>query len=374
MNPRIGIIGFTNRLRGRGYSGAVPVAKNLAAELIAAGIGVDFLVFQTQPGRSLPFDLPDGATIVDIDLNDRTRAMVQVRQYIVDVAPQGIMSTGTRGSNILTTLKKSRVPFKAWISIHHPHSQEMKGWGFFRRYKRIRRLRAWASYADAIIAVSKMTRDDFIRVSRCDPDKIRVIYNPIVNSELKRLADETIDHPWFTHLSEPVIISVGRLAAPKDFFTLLDSFNMVNRKMPCRLVILGEGPQRELVENRIRELGLSERVQLRGFINNPFPFMKHSSLLVLSSAWEGTPNVLIEAMALGTPVVSTDCGGTKEVLGDGRYGPLVPPNNPQALARAIISVLDNPPKPDLLRHGAQRFDATAAAKKYMEVMGLTQGN
>jgi glycosyltransferase involved in cell wall biosynthesis len=138
-----------------------------------------------------------------------------------------------------------------------------------------------------------------------------------------------------------VLIAVGRLQIQKDYPTLLRAFAQVRQKRPVRLLILGEGKERPMLEELIKTLGVEEDVSLPGFVMNPFAYMARASLFVLSSRWEGLPTVLIEAMCCGTPVVSTDCpSGPREILREGQYGQLVPVGEPTALARAIETTLD----------------------------------
>jgi glycosyltransferase involved in cell wall biosynthesis len=155
----------------------------------------------------------------------------------------------------------------------------------------------------------------------------------------------------------------------KDFPTLLKAFARVRAVRPARLLILGEGKERTELEVLARELGVASDVALPGFVPNPFPHMMRASVFVLSSAWEGLPGVLIEAMACGCPVVSTDCpSGPAEILDGGVYGPLVPVGDDAALAKAILSVLETPPDPERLRARAALFSTDHAADQYLELL------
>jgi glycosyltransferase involved in cell wall biosynthesis len=171
----------------------------------------------------------------------------------------------------------------------------------------------------------------------------------------------------------PVILGVGELCARKDFGTLIRAFALVRRERPARLVILGKGRQREKLEALARELGVGADVSLPGFVNNPYPYMKRASLFVLSSAYEGFGNVLVEALATGTPVVATDCpSGPREILEDGRYGPLVPVGDVRRLASSILDTLAHPPEPPLLVQAAERFRVESSAVQYLTALGIRQ--
>jgi glycosyltransferase involved in cell wall biosynthesis len=164
--------------------------------------------------------------------------------------------------------------------------------------------------------------------------------------------------------------SVGRLEPQKDFPNLLRAFALLRKKQMARLVILGEGNLRPQLEALVKELGIEEDVQLPGFNSNPYAFMKRASVFVLSSVLEGLPTVLIEAMALGTPVVSTDCkSGPKEILGSSGYGTLVPTQNPEALAAAIEKTL-NSPKQTIDQNKLKRYTSEEATNNYLRTAGF----
>ena len=170
----------------------------------------------------------------------------------------------------------------------------------------------------------------------------------------------------------PVLLGAGRIVSQKDFPTLIKAFAQVRARRPARLMILGEGKSaksRDRLAALGRKLGVAEDVALPGFVDNPFPYMARASLFVLSSAWEGLPGVMVEALACGCPVVSTDCpGGAREILDDGAIGSLVPVGDVAALAEAILAALDAPPDPERLRSHAARFTADHAVERYLEVL------
>ncbi len=171
--------------------------------------------------------------------------------------------------------------------------------------------------------------------------RVVVIPNPVDCDRVHSLAAAELEHPWFL-CGRPVVVAAGRLHPQKGFGYLVRAFALVRNALPCKLVILGEGPQRGELEQLIVELGLSEDIALPGFQDNPYKFMGRASLFVLSSLYEGFGNVLVEALALGTPVVSTACPvGPDEIVTDGETGLLVPPADEQALAEAMTKVLND---------------------------------
>ncbi len=219
--------------------------------------------------------------------------------------------------------------------------------------------------ADRIVAISEGVADSLVRKLGVPRTKIVTIYNPVARPEIGALTGEIPDHSWLSEPGPPVFLSVGRLVPAKDFMTLLRAFHRVSSSRPARLVILGEGPQRNRLERFVRRMGMAERISLPGWAPNPFAYMNRASVLVVSSKYEGLSLVLIEALACGCPVVSTDCpSGPAEILCNGQIGPLVPVGDDAALAAAMEHLLDNPPNSAVLRARAQHFSAEACAEHY----------
>jgi glycosyltransferase involved in cell wall biosynthesis len=195
--------------------------------------------------------------------------------------------------------------------------------------------------ADRIVAVSEGIKQDLIHNFGVREAKIAMIYNPINIEEIEVLSTEDVEHPWFRE-GIPVVISVGRLTKQKGYPYLLKAFSMVRRSLECRLVILGEGEDKENLVKTAIELGLKKDVEFMGFQQNPFKYMARSSFFVLSSLYEGFGNVIVEAMALGLPVISTDCpSGPSEIIEHRMNGLLVPVKDAEALARAILDIAGN---------------------------------
>jgi glycosyltransferase involved in cell wall biosynthesis len=227
---------------------------------------------------------------------------------------------------------------------------------------------AFGRMADAIIAVSSGTADDLARRSGLPRKDMTVIYNAAVTDRLYEQAEEAIEHPFFVEGGPPVFLGSGRLVLQKDFPTLLDAFALFRKKHDGRLAILGIGPLEESLKARCSELGLNDDVAFLGYRINPYPFMKRASAFVLSSRHEAFGIVLVEAMALGTPVVSTDCpSGPTEILKGGEYGALVPISDPPALARAMENVLKERVPAEMLKSRAAAFTVDAVARQYVDL-------
>ncbi|MCX8049068.1 MAG: glycosyltransferase [Methylohalobius sp.] len=291
--------------------------------------------------------------------------------YLAKRRPSVLM-TATPFCNIEAVLARqlAKVPTRLVLSEHSHLSV-----GVDKIQQRLRLLapamRHTYPQAEAVVAVSRGVAEDLVRVLGFSLEQLKVIYNPVIDQSFRRRSLESVDHPWFREKSIPVIVAVGRIARQKDYSTLLRAFAKLNARRPCRLVILGSGKAK--VQRRLQELalnlGLTASVEFLGFKPNPLPYIANADLLVLSSLWEGLPTVLIEALACGTPVVSTDCpSGPAEILEGGRYGRLVPVGDAWALAEAMAATLDHPPERELLRERARDFDETRAIEAYQSIL------
>jgi glycosyltransferase involved in cell wall biosynthesis len=229
-------------------------------------------------------------------------------------------------------------------------------------------------WASEMVAVSKGVAEDLAHITSVPLDKIKVIYNPIITSEFLEQSLKPIDHPWFSQKQKsqiPIILGVGRLEQQKNFDTLIRAFAKVKAHypFPVRLVILGEGSLRISLEKLTHTLGLSDSIALLGFVDNPYAYMTQASVFVLSSVFEGFGNVLCEAIAAGTPVVSTDCkSGPAEILDGGKYGKLVAVGDVDSMAEAILQTLKHPPDTERLRQRGNQFSVNRAVAEYLQVL------
>lgn len=220
-------------------------------------------------------------------------------------------------------------------------------------------------WADRIVAVSDAVADDLAATVGLSRNEIVTIYNPVVSPTLNEQAKARPEHAWFAAGAPPVILGAGRLRAQKGFFTLIRAFARVRARRAAKLIILGEGRDRTALEALVRTLDLADSVALPGWASNPYAYMACASAFVLSSEWEGFGNVLVEALACGCPIISTDCpGGPREILEDGKYGTLVPVDDEGALAGAMEEVLNHGHDPARLRNRAAAFSVDACAEAY----------
>ena len=202
------------------------------------------------------------------------------------------------------------------------------------------------------------------------PEKIKVIYNPVVNKSLINKSIEEIHHPWLNNKDLPVILGIGRLTKQKNFEHLIKSFKEVLKVKKARLIILGEGEERSNLEKLIINNNLIDLVDLPGFVDNPYAFMKKADVFVLSSSWEGFGNVIVESMSVGTPVVCTDCkSGPNEILNNGEYGFLVKVNDIEDMSNKILKILiNNPFEKKSIINRSNDFEANKITTKYLETI------
>lgn len=230
-------------------------------------------------------------------------------------------------------------------------------------------MRAWYPAAHGIAAVSEGVARDLARFTGMDAQRITAIPNPLDLQRIQARAGEPLDDDWFSPGAPPVIVAAGRLAPQKDYPMLLRAVARLAAGRQVRLLILGEGSERPALEHLAESLGINEQVRMPGAVDNPFKFVGRAAVFALSSAWEGWPNVLAEALACGCPVVSTACpSGPDELLAGGTWGRLVPVGDDAAMARALSETLDDPRDPGRLQERARAFSLDAAVDRYLDLL------
>ena len=229
---------------------------------------------------------------------------------------------------------------------------------------RIRRFRASYPFVDVAVGPSRGVSGLLADVAGVPRGRIRTISDPLFSPDLLEKAVEPVSHPWLGG-DVPVVLTAGSLRTEKDYPTLLRAFRRLVSRRPARLVVLGEGVLLAKLRTLTQELGIEGHVDFAGFVRNPFAYMARADLFVLSSWTEGLPAVLVQAMATGCPVVSTDCPhGPAEILEHGKYGPLVPVGDDAALSEAMRRTLDAPPDADALRTRAAFFSVDRSVDAY----------
>lgn len=348
--------------------GAERVMVNLAQGLAARGLRVDMVVVRPE-GPYLSLLSPD-VRLVDLGCHRSLRSLPALIRYLRRERPAALLSA-MGGSNLIALWARALARYKGRLVIsvhinlsrHYQRTEGVKDLIFPFLY------RCFYPGADAIVAVSQDAANDLIQMLKLPPSHIRMIYNPVITPALFTQAREPVAHPWFAPGEPPVALSVGRLCEQKDYPTLIRAFAQVRARLPARLVILGEGPDRAALEAMVAASGLADSVDLPGFTANPYAYMARAATYVLSSRWEGLPTVLIEALACGAPVVSTDCpSGPREILRDGRIGRLVPVGDADALADALEASLRSVTGGHAPEETWAEFQLARAAAEYERVL------
>lgn len=365
-------------LTGLFAGGAQRRMLTLAAEFLARGHAVDVIV----PDGSGAFRnrIPAAARLIVLDpllanipgLSSRKSllqlvSVAPLARYLRREIPDVVLSSSTPANLaalVARDLARVEIPVVACVNVPISSSTAARGRPFQGRL-----VRRYYPRSAAIITVAEaLAKDtaDFTGVAR---DRIVAIPSPIDVDRIRELAACAFDHPWFAAGEPPVVLGVGKLKPQKDFATLVRAFAVLRASRPARLLILGDGDQREALLSLAQDLGIAADVSLPGYCENPFSAMARAAVLALSSRWEGFSNVTSEALACGCPVVATRCaGGAAEQLGEGRYGRLVPVGDSTALAAALVATLDHPPPREQLEARADEFPVGLAAGRYLDVL------
>ena len=349
--------------------GGERVCLTLADHLVRRGYGVDLVLCRAS--GALSSEVPPGVQLMDLKARGSLASVGPLRRYLKDRQPD-ILLAHLVPQNTMAVLasRLSRSRTRVFVTQHAALSAEAKaGWSPWRRLAPL--LYRWVlPRAAGVIAVSNGVASDLEAVTGFRASSVSVIHNPIETDVIRDKAKEPVDDAFLSS-DEPLILGVGRLTDQKGFDVLIEAFAILAAQRPCRLALCGEGPERRALEARVSALGLGHRVKFLGFHANPIKVMAAADLLVLSSAREGFGNVLVEAMACGTPVAATDCPhGPAEILDRGRFGALTPVGDVAALAAAMARTLDNPLPKDLLIARSKEFSAEKAVDRYLEVLGL----
>jgi glycosyltransferase involved in cell wall biosynthesis len=349
--------------------GAERIMVILANEFAMRDIQVD-LVLSKAIGPYLK-DVQPNIRIVNLNAKRLIYSIIPLIRYIRKEKPK-VMLSALNSSNIIAVIARniSGIRFKLVISERAVSSVALKDNPLIRAKFIPLLIKVFYKKADAIIAVSAGVADDLVSQYNQSRDKISVVYNPIVTNQLIKLSNEKFSHKWFRNKEVPVILAIGRLTSQKNFVLLLDAFSLLLETNDARLVILGEGESKNNLIEQVSRLKLKDKVIFPGFETNPFKWMKNASLFVLSSDYEGLPGTLIQAMACGTPVVSTNCqSGPKEILENGKWGRLTPVGDVRLFAKAMVDTLAEKKHPDV-KQRAQYFNVTNGVNGYLKVLDL----
>jgi len=312
----------------------------LATALTESGVRLD-LVLARAEGPYLDA-IPSEVPVVDLGAPRVIAGLPALARYLRASRPGVLLST-LDYANIVASWARSASGTRPRFVVNEQNTlSRVAAHANSRRGRLVPRLaRSAYARADAVTAVSGGVAEDLVQNVGVPREKVHVIHNPVVTPELLARAEESVDDDWFAPGAPPVILAVGRLNRQKDYPTLLRAFAEVRARRPARLLILGDGPLRSELEMLAAALGLGAEIRMPGFVENPWARMRRCAVYAMSSLWEGLPTVLIEALACGARVVSTNCpSGPVEILADGRFGRLVPMSDPVGLARALEETLD----------------------------------
>ena len=348
--------------------GAERVILDLAAVLTSDGLDVDLVLASV--GGALDRDLPNGVRRVDLRAQRTLAALLPLRGYLRRERPRALLATLEHANVVALLASRGLSGTRVCVREANTASHDLAHGGLRQRVL-LPLMRGLYRRADAVIAASEGVANDLVEHLRVPHERLQVIANPVLTPRVWELASAPPPHPWFADDGPPTVLAVGRLTEQKRFDVLLRAFATASAQHPCRLVILGEGERRTDLEGIASKLGVADRVALPGFMENPFACMARCAVFVLSSAWEGLPNALIQAMALGAPVVATDCrSGPREVLDAGQHGALVPVDDVGAMSDAIVAALVNAVRFDAPRAWLERYDYRSVANHYARALGL----
>ena len=339
----------------------------LARGFVAQGCSVSLLVARAEGPYKGAVDTR--VRVIDFNVPRTAWSVPRLVRHLRTERPDALLSTLDYANVLaLAATRLARVSTRVVVVEQNTISVTARQSRQWRQRMMPRLVRHCYQWADQVVGNSEGVAADLRTIIGARRADVRVIYNPVVTPETLDRAAAPPPHQWFESGAPPVVLGVGRLTPQKDFVSLVRAFARVRRTRRARLMILGEGPERGDLEALVHALSLDEDVLLPGFVENPYAYMSRAALFVLSSRWEGLPTVLIEALACGTPVVSTDCpSGPSEILAGGRFGRLVPVKDVTALADAMTRVLAGerllPPK-----ESWEPYELDAVVERYLALL------
>ena len=346
---------------------------NLARGFADLGVRVDFLV----KTNSAPYldQLQPKVNLKTLGTGRRRELVKAVQHYLLDARPALVMATKLKDTAIgvaAARLCPAAIRSKIVLRVGTHYTAQREGRHFWQSWRQLWRVRRLCHQVDSIICVSAGVAEDLSRYAKVPVESLIVLKNPVITAKLIAQRNQSATHPWFGPGQPDVILGVGRLSKSKNFALLIRAFATTRERLDCRLIILGDGRQRQYLQDLAAQLGIAEQVDFPGFVDNPYAFMTAARVFVLSSLWEGSPNVLVEAMGCGTPVIATDCpSGPREIISETGCGQLIPMNNAAALAAAISSAFAAPPQRAATMAAAQPYEQLESCRAYLRALGVT---
>ena len=355
-----------------GQGGVERIMIKLVNGFADHGILVDLLaIIRSSTNCHFENTIDSRVNVIKLKAKHTNLALPELVRYLRSVRPAAILAAKDRAIRIAALSQKyadinTRLVGRLGTNL----LTSLQGKSVINRWIRCAPMKWFYRHVDHVVAVSNGVAEDTLSITKMPRSKVSVIRNPVIDNHLKIDSKKPVNHPWFETSGPPVIVGAGRLTPQKDFPTLFHAFSHVRRTTDCRLIILGEGRLKNELQSLASDLGITDAVSFPGHVQNIYSYMANASVFVLSSAWEGSPNVLTEALALGRPVVSTDCpSGPREILVDGHFGPLVPVGDAKGMAAAILKTLASPPAPSFLKEAVKEYTAERSVRRYLDVLG-----
>ncbi len=343
---------------------------NLVREFASRDMDIDLIVFRASEEHFT--SIPNNVNIIKLRAKHSTTSIPELKKYLQTSKPAAMLVAKDRpGRAALIARQKAGTNTRIIIRLGTNLSRALEEKNRLLRYFRVSPMRRLYPLVDKVVAVSDGVAEDTHKITLLPKHKIKVIRNPVITNNLYEQAKAPTPHPWLED-NNPVILGSGRLTHQKDFPTLLQAFARLELDTEPRLIILGEGKLRTSLEKQAKKLGISGRCLFPGFQANPYAWLSKASVFVLSSLWEGSPNVLTEALALGIPSVATNCpSGPAEVLQNGKIGPLVACGDIKTMCNAIKRMLSQPPDTSVLKQAVAEYNAITSANRYLDILKLT---
>lgn len=316
--------------------------------------------------------LPAEVPVVRLGARRTATSFVGLTRYLRRRRPRALLSAMTHTNVVASLAARAARTGTTVVVAEHVHLSAHTSTAPRRTDRLMPRFLRAAYRGRTVVAVSEGVADDVARRTGIPRRTIAVVPNPLPIDTIEARAAEPVTHRWFVDGASPPLVAVGRLQPQKDFETLLRALAIArNRRDDLRLVILGEGPERPSLEAEVARLGIGDAVELPGFVANPYPLMRAAAGVVLSSRWEGLPTVLLEALAVETPIVATDCpSGPAEILQGGRFGRLVPVGDPEALAGALVDLVEGGRSAPAAEEACARYRPDVVAAAYARLLGI----
>ena len=351
-----------------GHSGVDRVMKTLLPSIASKGIRVDLLHVKSHG----PFmeEISPGLRVIELGASHSVSSLPPLVRYLKREKPNALLSDKDRVNQIaLAATWLAGGKTRTFVRFGQTVTKFLESQDLWQKTTHSLSMRYLYRAAEGIITPSRGSARDLAGFARIPEQRITVIPNPVDVRSIRSLAKEPADHTWFRNREAPIVVGLGELTSRKGFDTLIQAFAILRGRKPARLFLMGKGSGHDSLKKLCADLGIREDVEFAGFKENPFPFLARADLFVQPSRYEGFGMALLEALALGVPVVATDCpSGPREILQDGKYGAQVPIEDFAAMAAAMEKALDSPPDAGHLAEAVAPYSLETVTTRYIEVL------